>query len=56
MKMSVNQHPFTTFVLTDSKGNVIEDFDNIDEHEEIRAIGIEPRMSVPESESATENT
>lgn len=36
----------TTFVLTDANGNVIDNFENISENTEVRAIAIEPKNNV----------
>lgn len=36
----------TTFVLVDTNGKVIDDFENVSENTEVRAIGIEPENNL----------
>lgn len=40
--MNNSKLTITTFVLVDANGNVFDDFENISENTEVRAIAIEP--------------
>ena len=40
--MNTRKPTITTFVLVAANGNVLDDFENISENTEVRAIAIEP--------------
>lgn len=46
MNANNTQKTITTFVLVDSTGKVLDDFENINEYTEIRAIAIEPENTL----------
>lgn len=45
MNSDNSKKTITTFVLVDSNGKVIDDFENISENTEVRAIAIEPEYN-----------
>ena len=45
MEIDNSRKTITTFVLVDSTGKIFDDFENINENTEIRAIAIEPQNS-----------
>lgn len=46
MKQENSKKTITTFVFSDANGNLIDDFENISENTEIRAIAIEPENNL----------
>lgn len=46
MKQKSSRKTITTFVLVDSTGKVLDDFENINDNTEIRAIAIEPENNL----------
>ena len=46
MKQASSRKTITTFVLVDSTGKVLDDFENISENTEVRAIAIDPENNL----------
>ena len=47
MEIDNSRKTITTFVLVDPTGKIFDDFENINENTEVRAIAIEPQNSWP---------
>lgn len=45
MEIDYSRKTITTFVLVDPTGKIFDDFENINENTEVRAIAIEPQNS-----------